>query len=662
MFENDHNNSGIENTQFDEMSVSGVDNVTKKGKGKKAALIGGISAAVIVGGSAAAYGLSDTVKNQVKLRLSKPEKYYAWVTENNSEKFAETISEKYKEYLDKYDNGQNIKIKFSYAPTEDAKEEILENILGSDYDEDPDEEEQQLINVIKKHDEYAFAADVSSNQGKVSSNIGVDLSGDRVMSFEAAADMEAFDFFFRIPELKEQWIGLNVDLEEELEDTEFSSIMDTYKDILHDPASYLSPAQLKNEITKYAGVWSSFADDVKVEKKENVDISDITVDYTVATVEMTEKDMAQLGVDMLEELRDDKYIKELLTEKLDVVEEEDYDESINDVIDDLKEEIEGGDLDDEETELTVDTYIDFSGTVRGLRFTADDQEIFMAIGMDDSNARGEFTVKEDGEETFSAKLSLDDVSMFKKHQTYSGDIVVTGENIDDEIKVEFDNVKSENDEKCYFSGDFVINIPDVDPICISCKSNGKKQEIAYELRVDDIDYGKIAVEYSFDEGAEVELPDESDAYMINSDDIDGFELEDYVSKNEFSKFLDELLDKVGITGDTAKDISEEITEDLYDEVSSVLDDDDDWDDDYDWDDDDFDWDDDDDLKITTSAANGSAKTTTTDVYDDDDMYNFDDFDWDGLKYEDYKDFMSEEEFKEYVEEMKEFAEEHKKAS
>ena len=117
-----------------------------------------------------------------------------------------------------------------------------------------------------------------------------------------------------------------------------------------------------------------------------------------------------------------------------------------------------------------------------------------------------------------------------------------------------------------------------------------------------------------------------------------------------------LLDKVGITGDTAKDISEEITEDLYDEVSSVLDDDDDWDDD------DFDWDDDDDLKITTSAANGSAKTTTTDVYDDDDMYNFDDFDWDGLKYEDYKDFMSEEEFKEYVEEMKEFAEEHKKAS
>lgn len=651
MFENDNNNSGIENAQFDEMSVSGVDNITKKGKGKKAALIGGISAAVIVGGSAAAYGLSDTVKNQVKLRLSKPEKYYAWVTENNSEALAELLSGKYKDCLDKYEKEQNIKIKFSYAPTEEAKNKILEEILGSDYEKDADEEEQQLINVIKKHDEYAFATDISSNHGKVNSNVGVDLSGDRVMSFEAAADMDAFDFFFRIPELKEQWIGFNVDVKEELEDTEFESIIDCYKDILNDPASYLTPEQLKNEIARYTGVWSSFADDVNVEKKESVDISDITVDYTVATVEMTEKDITQLSIDMLEKLRDDKYIKELVTEKLDVVDEADYDEELNDAIDDLKEDLESDD--DEDIVFTVDTYIDFTGTVRGFRFTNEyDDEFFMAIGMDDSNARGELTFKEDGEETFSAKLSLDDVSMFKKHQTYSGDVVITGEDIDGEVKVEFDNVKEENDEKFYFSGDFVINIPDVDPICISCKSNGKKQEIAYDLRIDDIDYGKIAVEYSYDYGVDVEFPSEKDAYMINSDDIDGFELENYVSQKDFSKFLDELLDKVGITGDTAKDISENITEDLYDEVSDALDDDDD-----------FDWDEDDDFKVTTSVAKGTNKTTTTtEAYDDDDMYNFDDFDWDSLKYEDYKDFMTEEEFKDFVNEMKEYSEEYKKAS
>lgn len=82
MFNNDQNN--YENQSLnEEFSVSGVEPVTKKSKGKKAAMIGGISAAVIVGGGAAAYGVSDTVKNQVKLRVSSPEKYYAWVTENN---------------------------------------------------------------------------------------------------------------------------------------------------------------------------------------------------------------------------------------------------------------------------------------------------------------------------------------------------------------------------------------------------------------------------------------------------------------------------------------------------------------------------------------------------------------------------------------------------
>ena len=117
MFENDHNENGMENTQFDsqpvndELSVSGVENVTKKGRGRKAALIGGISAAVVVGGSATAYAASDTVKNQVKLRLSSPEKYYAWVTENNSKNLGQILSENYKKSIDNMEKGTEAKFK-----------------------------------------------------------------------------------------------------------------------------------------------------------------------------------------------------------------------------------------------------------------------------------------------------------------------------------------------------------------------------------------------------------------------------------------------------------------------------------------------------------------------------------------------------------------------
>ena len=79
MYENDRNDMNNAFSDGFETTVSGVDNVTRKGRGKKAALIGGISAAVIAGGAVTSYAVSDTVKNQVKLRLSKPEKYYACI-------------------------------------------------------------------------------------------------------------------------------------------------------------------------------------------------------------------------------------------------------------------------------------------------------------------------------------------------------------------------------------------------------------------------------------------------------------------------------------------------------------------------------------------------------------------------------------------------------
>lgn len=651
MYENDQNNSGL-NNQFDGMSVSGVENVTKKGKGKKAALIGGISAAVIVGGSAAAYGLSDTVKNQVKLRMSKPEKYYAWVTEKNSETLGKLLSESYKKELDKYEKGENVKFKFSYAPTEDAKEKFLEYTIGEDYESEADEDEKNLIDIVKKHDEYALASDVSFKKGVVNSNFGLDLSGDRFLSFESAFDMNDIDVFFRVPELKKQWIGLNVDVEEAASEIGMGSLMDTYKDIVKDPASYLSPEDLETEVNRYVNVWGSFADSVRVEKKEKVEICDIEVDYTVATIEMTEKDVAQLGLDMLKELRDDKYVKNLVTDKLDVVEEDEYKETIDSLIDRAKSSIEDGDLDDEETFFTVDTYIDFTGTVRGLKFTNDvDESFFMAIGKDGDDIRAEVTFTEDGEEVMSAKLNA--VEDSKK---YTGDIVFTSEDSDDEVKVEFEDFKLESDDKLYFSGDFVINVPDVDPIKISCKSNGKKQEISYELKIDDVDYGKFALEYSADNDVNVEIPDKNDAYMVNSDDIDDFELEKYVTKDEFSKFSKDLIEKLGFTGDTAEDLAKEMTDELFDTVDDSLGGDDyDWDDDFDWDD--YDFDDDD-----FGSSSKDKKQATTSAYDDDDDYSFDDFDWSSLKYEDYKDFMTKEEFDEFVKEMQEYTEEAKKAS
>lgn len=663
MFENDHNENGMENTQFDsqpvndELSVSGVDNVTKKGKGRKAALIGGISAAVVVGGSATAYAASDTVKNQVKLRLSSPEKYYAWVTENNSKNLGQILSENYKKSIDNMEKGTEAKFKLSFEPTQNAKDMLIDEVFGGK----SNEETKQFEDIIKNNDSIGIAVDCSSKKGKTEGSFGLELSDKRVVGIDAAIDADAMDYFVRIPELKEQWIGVSLGetMDELMSDEEANAVLQTYKDIMNDPASFLSPEELETEVNRYAGVWANFADEVKLEKKESVDICDITVNYTVATVELTEMDTCKLGVEFLKELKDDDIIRDIVVDKIKAVDDKDeYKKSINDALDELKEQLEEDDF-DEDTVFTIDTYIDPTGTIRGFGFEAEEEKLTMVLGKDGNDVRGEMKFVSDGEEEFSVKLTAEEEGKDK----YSGDVTIeypkTSYDYDeDEGKmrsntetqkavIKFDEFEVVDKEKGYFNGDFVINIPDVDPIDLSFSSDGKQQEVSYELRFDGTDYGKLKFAYSVDYGTSVDVPSKDSAFMVDVKDADNFKLEEYATQDEFNKFAKGIMTQVGIDDKTADELAKYATEELYDAADSGLDIDDD---DFDLDDDEFDFDDED---------REEKKTTSSAFDDDDDDYSFNfEFDPSQFKYEDYKDFMTEEEFNEFVEEMKKYYDEY----
>ena len=101
-------------------SVSGVEPAKKR----KGAVIGGVTAgalAVAVGGGAAAYALSDVIKNQVKLTISKPESYYTWVTEKNSSELATQISEAYRTYLEEAKKGTTSNVSLKFDTSEDLR-------------------------------------------------------------------------------------------------------------------------------------------------------------------------------------------------------------------------------------------------------------------------------------------------------------------------------------------------------------------------------------------------------------------------------------------------------------------------------------------------------------------------------------------------------------
>ena len=655
MFENDNSNTGMENFQSDgfETTVSGVENVTKKAKGRKAALIGGISAAVIAGGSVTAYAASDTVKNQIKLRVSSPEKYYSWVTEKNSDDLGRKIGEYYRKQLDNYEKGMSANVKLTFEPTDDAKALIIDELL---YD-DTDDETKQFKSIINDNSSYSVAADYKLKKGKVNSNIGFELSNKKVLGFDFAADTKNMEYFMRIPELKEQWIGLEYSGDDRMYG--LSGAIKTYKAILDDPASLISPDELEEEINRYAGVWSSFADDVEIEKKESVDICDISVNYTVATVELTDKDLDKLALEYLKEMKGDKILKNIVVNKLKMVDdEEEYTEELDKEIENLREDIKDNDYDNE-TVVTIDTYIDATGTIRGFGVGNDDGAFTAIIGKDGSDVRGEVKYVEDkNEEWFSVRLKAEESG-----KSYTGDLTFTYKDYDyhiddykdNTVAVKFSDVELKDNEKGYFNGDISIEIPDVDPINISFRSDGKSEDISYEAVIEGTDYGKIKLSYSMEYGAKVDIPDKGDSYMVDIEDAYDFELEDYVARDDFSAFISKTLTDIGFEEDTAEELADDIAAKAYNEIDN----------DFDWDDDDFDFDfdyDDDDEPSTSTAGDsiiGSADSPSglfVGGSDDDDM-DFDvEFDPSQFKYDDFKDFMTEEQYKEFMDEMQKAAE------
>ena len=555
-------------------SVSGVETITKKKHGKKIALISGISVAVLAGGGAIAYNVSPLVKNQVKLRTSSPKNYYAWVNTENADDLAKSIADSYSELLDKYENGTTEKFAVEYKVSDGAKDAFLTEVLGSDYKDEVDDETQQLLDIVNNIEKLKIGIDGSTKKNLMALNVYGELNDEELVSLDFAGDFDQMAFFARIPQLSEQYIGFSFKelLEEEIDD---QTTLETIKDVLNDPASYLSPAELEKEINRYVKVWNKSVSKVKVEKKEEIGIGDIDVNYTVATVKIDEKTGEKIRKNFMEALRDDEIIKEIVVEKLGIVDEEEYEKTFEED----EEEDEDADLyqdeedeNEDETVVTFKTYIDAKGVIRGFSMSDNSDEkndVRFIMGKDGKKVRGELVAITDGNEQFTAVLTADESGKDK----YDGTLDITSHeydydfNDDDElvvsndeatnISVEFEGFRIVDDEKKYMEGDITLVVPDVDPIKLNLESDGKSQTINYNIVFEDTDFGTVSIITSTEDGFKADIPSMDDAFEID-ENVESDDFFSYVSEEELYDFVKELLVKIGLSEELAEEVINEM--------------------------------------------------------------------------------------------------------
>ena len=167
-------------------------------------------AAVIAGGCAAAYAFSDTVKNQVKLAFSSPQDYFTWVCEKNVNDFSESFAGSYQEMLDLRSSGMTSHAEAQITLTEDGKNALQSQKLpetGSLYGQ---VFAQQAANVLSNMDSIGFTADISEKGSGAAQNIGLTMNGKSIVSVQTASDIKDKLFYVRVPELKEQWLGIEL--------------------------------------------------------------------------------------------------------------------------------------------------------------------------------------------------------------------------------------------------------------------------------------------------------------------------------------------------------------------------------------------------------------------------------------------------------------------
>lgn len=535
-----------------ENSVSGVEPARKR----KGAVIGGITAGVLVvavGGGVAAYNFSDLVKNQVKLRISKPEDYYTWVTEKNTTETAAQLAESYRTYLDMQKDGQSAKTDVIFDLSDEATE-MLSSVLA--------ESDMENMGALNNLEQVKLTVDAKVKDSAVSGNILAAINEKEVISLDMAADYNAMDVFFRIPGLSDQWMtAVNGDDMVELTGESPSTS-------ITDMSEIITPEELESLIVKYSDLYNSYVSDVTIEKKEEVTISDITVNYTVAEMTLDSAKMEEIGNGFQNAIKEDELLKEIVVDRLKAMTAEEYEESLEESLSDSNEaadeEIIGES--DEPQSLVIRTYIDAKGGIRGISASNPENsgdEVHFVIGQDEAEIRAEFIALEESEETLRMDIALTE----KDEKTYDGTVSVVSDG--EEISAEISDLTVVNEKKGYMSGNISAKI-DEQTFALALSADDNSQTASCDVVIEGTNYGKLTITSVDEKGAEITLPDKAEAFDINGEDVD-FPSE-YVDQDKMTAFAKEVLMNIGLDEETSDELAAEFGDSIYNSYYSE----DDW--------------------------------------------------------------------------------------
>lgn len=258
--------------------------------------------------------------------------------------------------------------------------------------------------------------------------------------------------------------------------------------------------ELEELLVKYFDIVFTNIDDVKLKKNIECEVNGVKTEYNQLVAEIDEGCLYSIAKDVLKKAKDDKTIIKIV-ESTGSMTKDDYQSAVDKLLGELGEyNVSGGDV-----VAVMNVYVDSKGVIKGRSFEiADEEDVklnYMSVEDNDNNAF-EANIIFDGE---GLKISGD---ITEKSDKSSGKINVTAVGTtdgDQSFDIEFKDIKTENKDKGYCSGEINLNLSalDMGNIAVNLSSDGKSQEISTEINVGGTKYANVTLKYSDNKPEEI---------------------------------------------------------------------------------------------------------------------------------------------------------------
>lgn len=495
--------------------------VVKNKKKPVAAIVAGIVAVLAIG-SGLTYALVPSVRNNVKMAIMGPEKYFAETYKSNIKNSKSELIENYQlmyDSLDKMQTGTAVKCNVNFE-LQDGMKQML-----------------SMANMGEMFNEVNFDMYVNMKENKLEETFKIAADGKDVVSASMFGDMKDMIFYAQVPDLtanvlkipyKEmlsEEMGDMVEVPEELQqvfDMDYSNMKEYF----------LETNQVDEIITRYTDIIIDGITDVEIEKGVTGKVGKIDYKYNKMVANISSKDAAKIADNLIKELENDKVIKKYVVDTYGIS-ESDY----ATFIEDAKEEIpDPEEITDEKIILT--TYVDEKGTIQGMEMgeTAE-EEMFSMISAESKN---QVAMQMNMENSAIVNIDAD-----KDGNKYTGKISCEADG--ETYSVDFEDL--ELVDKKYING--VINldmkqfgVEDMGNIALNFTTDGKSQTV--ENKMDNM--YKLTLKYEEVSPTDVKIPDEN-VYGIE-------EMDKFLGDADINAFLKNIFVKLGMDEATAEMLAE----------------------------------------------------------------------------------------------------------